>query len=202
MPVEKRIDLVPLARLLIVNSPEECVIGGNRPDVEGVIAALKCEAVYLDGVVTVHCDAAIPVRKAYRALHRFPTVHPPNIRFYSCALNRAYALNTESAADSITRQAISGFDFTATIHQAYADGVRIFLEMGPDSSCTRMITRILEDRPHLAISASSRGEDEVVSILKLLGTLAAERIFIDLEPLYGETVCPDVSPYGRPSSRL
>ena len=176
------------------------MIGGNRPDVEGVIAALKCEAVYLDGVVTVHCDAAIPVRKAYRALHRFPTVQPRNIRFYSCALNRAYSLNTESAADSITRQAISGFDFTATIHQAYADGVRIFLEMGPHSSCTRMITRILEDRPHLAISASSRGEDEVVSILKLLGTLAAERIFIDLEPLYGETACPDSLRTARPST--
>jgi len=183
--------LFPLARLLIVNSPEECVIGGNRPDVEGVIAALKCEAVYLDGVMTVHCDAAIPVRKAYRALHRFPTVQPRNIRFYSCALNRAYSLNTESAADSITRQAISGFDFTATIHRAYADGVRIFLEMGPHSSCTRMISRILEDRPHLAISASSRGEDEVVSILKLLGTLAAERIFIDIKPLYGAQAYPD-----------
>ncbi|MCX5883381.1 MAG: beta-ketoacyl synthase N-terminal-like domain-containing protein, partial [Deltaproteobacteria bacterium] len=189
--VKSVLPLFPLARLLIVNSPEECVIGGNRPDVEGVIAALECEAVYLDGVVTVHCDAAIPIRKAYRALHRFPTVQPRNIRFYSCALNRAYSLDIESAADSITRQAISGFDFTATIHQAYADGVRIFLEMGPHSSCTRMITRILEDRPHLAVSASSRGEDEVVSILKLLGTLASERIFIDLEPLYGEPACPD-----------
>ncbi|MDP2989107.1 MAG: type I polyketide synthase, partial [Kiritimatiellota bacterium] len=136
--VKSVLPLFPLARLLIVNSPEECVIGGNRPDVEGVIAALKCEAVYLDGVVTVHCDAATPVRKAYRSLHRFPTVQPRDIRFYSCALNRAYALNTESAADSITRQAISGFDFTATVLQAYADGVRIFLEMGPHSSCTRM----------------------------------------------------------------
>ncbi len=189
--VKHVLPLFPLARLLIVNTPEECVIGGNQPDVESVIAALKCEAVYLDGVVAVHCDAAVPVQKAYRALHRFPTVHPTDIRFYSCALNRAYSLNTKSAADSITRQAVSGFDFTATIQQAYADGIRIFLETGPHSSCTRMISRILEDRPHLAISASSRGEDEVVSILKLLGTLAAERIFIDLEPLYGETSYPE-----------
>lgn len=189
--VKNVLPLFPLARLLIVNSPEECVIGGNRPDVEGVIAALKCEAVFLDGVVTVHCDAAIPVRKAYRSLHRFPTLQPRNIRFYSCALNRAYALNTKSAADSITRQAISGFDFTATILQAYADGVRIFIEAGPHSSCTRMITRTLEDRPHLAISASSRGEDEFLTILKLLGTLAAERVFIDLEPLYGGPAYPE-----------
>ncbi len=183
--------LFPLARLLIVNTPDECVIGGHQPDIDGVIAALKCEAVYLDGVVTVHCDAAVPVRKAYRNLHRFPTVQPSDIRFYSCALNRAYSLNTESAADSITRQALSGFNFPATIHQAYTDGIRIFLEMGPHSSCTRMIPRILEDRPHLALSAGSRGEDEMFSILKLLGTLAAERIAIDLEFLYGQSAYPD-----------
>jgi len=180
----------PLARLLIVNTPDECVVGGDQPAVEGVIRALNCEAVYLEGVVTVHCDAAVPVRKAYRALHRFPTAHPTDIRFYSCALNRAYSLNTESAADSITRQAISGFDFPAAIQQAYSDGVRIFLEMGPHASCTRMISRILDDQPHLALSANSRGEDEMLSLLKLLGTLAAERIPINLEALYGQSAYP------------
>ncbi len=188
----------PLARLLIVNTPDECVIGGSQADVEGVIAALSCEAIYLDGVVTVHCDAAAPVQEAYRELHRFPTVQPPGIRFYSCAQARSIScLDTESAADSITRQAVSGFDFTATIRQAYQDGVRIFLEMGPHASCTRMIGRILGDSPHVAVSASSRGEDEYISILKLLATLASERIPVDLKSLYSRssaTVAAETAP--------
>ena len=181
-----------LARLLIVNTPDECVIAGDQPDIEGVISALNCEAVYLDGVVTVHCDAAVPVQEAYRELHRFPTTQPEGIRFYSCAWGRVLKLDTESAAGSITSQAISGFDFTATVLQAYQDGVRIFLEMGPHSSCTRMISRILNERPHLAISVSNRGEYELLSILKLLGTLAAERIFIDLDFLYGHQAEPAI----------
>ncbi len=110
--------------------------------------------------MTVHCDAAIPSAKPTARFTGFQPFQPPEYPLLQLRAEPCVSLNTESAADSITRQAVSGFDFTATIHQAYADGVRIFLEMGPHSSCTRMIPRILEDRPHLAISASSRGEDE------------------------------------------
>ena len=57
-------------RLLIVNTPEECVIGGLAPAVEQAVSAMACQAVYLDGVVTVHCDAARPVAEAYRQLKK------------------------------------------------------------------------------------------------------------------------------------
>ncbi len=184
--IREVLPVFPLSRLLIVNTPEECVIGGNQKDVEGIIDSLKCEAVFLDGVVTVHCDAAIPVKEAYRELHLFPTVQPEGIRFYSSALGCAYELNDQSAADSITMQAVSGFDFTSCINQAYEDGLRIFLEIGPHSSCTRMIKSILGQRPHLAISASSRSEDEFISVLKMLGNLAAHRISIDTGALYSK----------------
>ncbi len=175
----------PRARLLIVNTPDECVIGGDRGPIQAVIAELGCNAFFLDGVVTVHCDAAEPVRRAYRDLHLFPTSAPSGIRFYSCAAGRVYALNAESAADAILAQALHGFDFTATVEQAYADGLRIFLEMGPQASCTRMIGRILADRPHLAVSASVRGEDEALTVLKLLGNLWTHRVPLSLNFLYG-----------------
>ncbi len=173
------------ARLLIVNTPAECVIGGRRHDVRDAIEALGCEAVFLDGVVTVHCDALLPVADRYRELHRFPTHPPEGIRFYSCALGRAYSPDSEKAAASILNQALHGFDFTATVKRAYRDGVRLFLEMGPYTSCTRMINSILQDRPHLAVSACVRGEDDYTTILKVLGALIAERVPVDLEKLYG-----------------
>ncbi len=179
------VDRYATARLLIVNTPDECVIGGRRQDVRAVIKALKCEAVYLDGVVTVHCDVLKPVADAYRQLHLFPTRRPEGIRFYSCALGRAYNPTSEKAASSILNQALHGFDFTATIEQAYRDGVKIFLEMGPYSSCTRMIRSILKDAPHLAISACNRGENDYTTLIKVLAALIAERVPVDLDKLYG-----------------
>ena len=89
---------------------------------------------------------------------------------------------------SIRDQAVKGFDFPAVISRAYADGVRIFLEMGPHASCTGMIGTILKDRPHLAASVCVRGEDDGLTLLKFLGTLAAHRIPVDLDRLYGKRV--------------
>ncbi|RZB32385.1 MAG: hypothetical protein SRB2_04390 [Desulfobacteraceae bacterium Eth-SRB2] len=179
------VDKWPFAKLLIVNTPDQCVIGGRQNHVKAAIEELGCEAVFLEGVVTVHCDAAAPVADAYKELHMFPTTPPKDVRFYSCALARSYTPTDESAATSILDQAISGFNFTTLIEQAYQDGVRIFLEMGPHASCTGMINRILDEKPHLAVSACFRGEDEYLSILKFLGTLIAERMGVDFEKLYG-----------------
>ncbi|MFO8084206.1 MAG: beta-ketoacyl synthase N-terminal-like domain-containing protein [Desulfobacterales bacterium] len=181
---------VSYVRLLIVNTPDECVIGGRKEAVEETIRKLGCEAFFLKGVVTVHCDAALPAAEAYKKLHLFPTMPLDNIRFYSCANGCAYDIDSEKAADSILKQALFGFDFPRTIHQAYKDGVRIFLEMGPHASCTRMIRTILKDRRHLAISASMRGEDEHLTVLKCLGSLVAERVAVDMEKLYGTGAYP------------
>jgi PfaB family protein len=183
--VRTMIDNQPFVKLLIVNTPDQCVIGGREPDVKAAIQKLGCEAIFLDGVVTVHCDAAAPVAENYKNLHMFPATPPENIRFYSCALGRAYTPTRESAAESILEQALSGFNFMTLIEQAYGDGVRIFLEMGPHASCSGMIKTILNTKPHLALSVCSRGEDDLLTILKCLGTLASHRVPMDLDALYG-----------------
>ncbi|MCJ7772121.1 MAG: hypothetical protein MUP22_03190 [Desulfobacterales bacterium] len=189
--VIKAVSQFPYARLLIVNSPEECVIGGHRDQIDKIVKTLGCDVFFLDGVVTVHCDAVIPVAKAYRDLHHFPTNAPEDIRFYSCAWGKHYETSTNLSAQSILDQAIEGFDFTKVIERAYRDGLRIFMEMGPFSSCTRMIGNILGSRPHLAISACNRGEEDDLSILKFLGSLITERVPVDLNHLYG----PDSYPH-------
>lgn len=190
MTVRKVLSEWPLARLLIINTPEECVIGGKGDHVSGIIRQLGCDPIFLEGVVTVHCDAAVPAADAYRALHLFPTSPPKGVRYYSSALGCSRELTMESAADSILDQALHGFDFPATVERAYADGVRIFLEMGPQSSCTRMIDRILGNRSHSALSACVRGEDDYLTILKFLGNLIAERVPVDMDRLYGPEAFP------------
>ena len=184
------------ARLLIINTPDQCVIGGMDRDVEAAIQKLKCEAVFLDGVVTVHCDAAKPVADAYRELHHFPVTPPSGIRYYSCSWGRSYKLTSDNAADSIRDQATGGFDFPALIRQAYDDGVRIFVEMGPHNSCTGMINKILGDRPFMAVSADVRGESDYLTVLKCLGALIAEGVPANMESLkklYGAEIRPQAT---------
>ena len=134
--------------------------------------------------------AALPAAEAYKNLHRFDTKPVAGVDFYSCAFEKVLDLTAESAAASITRQAVAGFNFPATIEQAYADGVRLFVEVGPHCSCTRMIDDILGDRPHLAVAANHRSEDECLTLLKCLGTLAAAGREMDLDPLYTRFEAP------------
>ena len=171
--------------LLIVNTPNEAVIGGQRSAVMALIEHLRCPFVPLSGVSTVHCSLAQQVESEYYDLHLLPTTPPPGVRFYSAARASAYELTRESAAESILAQAIHGHDFPALIEQAYRDGVRIFVEIGPGNACTRMIGQILQGRPHLARSASVAGQDGVSTFLRLLASLIAERVPVDLSKLYG-----------------
>ncbi len=175
--------------LLIVNTPQECVIGGEHGAVDSLVAELGCKWFPIHGVTTVHCEVARPVEKPYRDLHLFPTTPPPGVRFYSGAAGCAYAVNRESAAHSVVTQALVGVDYPKVIEAAYADGARLFLEMGPGATCSRMIGRILEGRPHLARAACFAGQNPLSQYLRFLGQLITEGVPVNLETLYGQPTC-------------
>ncbi|MFI5345001.1 MAG: beta-ketoacyl synthase N-terminal-like domain-containing protein [Elusimicrobiota bacterium] len=183
--VHKALKGAERAALLIVNAPVECVVGGYRSAVEKLVEGLGCVFLPLQGVSTVHFPAAKLVEKQYRDLHLFPTRAPKGIRYYSGAFGKAYEPTRETAADSITTQAIRWVDFAALVKKAHEDGVRLFVELGPQGSCTRMIGKILGPQPYAARSVDGRGQDDVSGVLKLLAFLIAERVPVDMKALYG-----------------
>ncbi|QXE92021.1 type I polyketide synthase [Geomonas subterranea] len=170
--------------LLIVNTPDECVIGGDVKWVKHLVAMLDCRFFPLQGVTTVHCEVARQVANAYRDLHVFNTTPPAGVTFYSGAAGSAYQVNRRSAAESILAQAVEGIDYPKVIEAAYDEGIRYFIEMGPGASCSRMIGRILNNRPHVARSVCQPGTDANSAVLRLLAQLTAERVPVDLEPLF------------------
>jgi acyl transferase domain-containing protein/3-hydroxymyristoyl/3-hydroxydecanoyl-(acyl carrier protein) dehydratase len=171
---------------LIVNTLHECVVGGDPHAVQKLVRKLDCEFFPLQGVTTVHCEVAKEVQGPYRELHVLPTAEPRGIRFYSGAWGTAYRVSAETAADSVLAQAIYGIDYPRVIEAAYTDGVRIFLEMGPGGSCSRMIGEILKGRPHVARSACMPGRGSAGLMLRMLANLIAERVPVDLSVLYGQ----------------
>ncbi|MFH1136477.1 MAG: beta-ketoacyl synthase N-terminal-like domain-containing protein [Pseudomonadota bacterium] len=190
------------AYLLIVNTPRECVVGGDREDVDRLIARLGGYFVPAPGVTTVHCEVVRSVEGKYRDLHLFETTPPPDVRIYSAAWGRAYLPTPEAAADSILAQALDAMDFPRLIDQAYRDGARLFLEPGPGASCARMISVILEGRPHAAWAAHVSGRDPETTILRALARAWAHGVPVDLSPLYGEGVGGVAASADRPRARI
>lgn len=185
---------LPYTALLIVDAPDECVIGGDAPQIKQVIAQLGCHAVYLHGVASVHCKALEPVKDIYRDLHTRPTTPAPNLTYYSCAWAKAYRPDAESTGQAMLEQALHGFDFTRLMEQMYADGYRVFIEPGPGHSLTRLVDKNIGKRPHLALSASKSGEAEDITLARLLGRLVSERIHVNLEPWFANLPQPVTAP--------
>lgn len=170
--------------LLIINTYREAVIGGQRSTVEKLVQDLDCHFIPLKGVTTVHCEVTKAVAHAYRKLHLFDVSPPQGVDFYSCALGGKYPLTSENAADAILGQALETIDYPRVVEQLYQDGARIFLELGPGSSCSRMIGSILEDRPHMVSPICVPGQDEGSQVLRFLARCRAEGLSVDLKKLY------------------
>jgi acyl transferase domain-containing protein/3-hydroxymyristoyl/3-hydroxydecanoyl-(acyl carrier protein) dehydratase len=147
----------PRVTLTIIHAQEDCVIAGDAAGCARAIERIgRGRAIELGLDMIVHCPALEPFAQTWSRIHTRECFPAEGVRFYSNADNRAYVPTRESAANAITRQALETIDFPKTIEQAYADGVRTFIEHGPRGILTSAIGRILEGRPHLAVALERR----------------------------------------------
>jgi len=171
--------------LLIINSPNECVIGGDATQVKKLVKQLNCRLFPLSTeTAAVHCEAARPIADAYRRFHLLPTNLMVTPYVYSASFGSAYEVTKEAASEAITGLALSTMDFNKLVETAYNDGARIFLEMGPGSSCTRIIANILKGRPHFAKSLSTMRGSQYLGFLKTIAALISERVSLDCSFLF------------------
>ena len=89
--------------------------------------------------------------------------------------------------------------FQETVEAMYADGVRIFVEVGPRGSLTAFVDEVLRGRPHLAVAGNVRSRSGVTQLHHMLGLLAAHHVPVDLAPLgkLSHTVVAPLSTIGR-----
>jgi acyl transferase domain-containing protein/3-hydroxymyristoyl/3-hydroxydecanoyl-(acyl carrier protein) dehydratase len=146
--------------ILIISANDEVTVGGEAEAVGALAQALEAPFFPVEEVAAVHAPTVNPVKEAYRQFHHRRVVNQPHLRLYSSAWAKAYQPTSDLVADSLTAQALTGHRFPDLINQAYADGIRYFLEIGPGSGSTRLIKAILGERPHLAVSLAGTAVDE------------------------------------------
>ena len=98
------------------------------------------------------------VREEWLALHRRAVSGGPHPRVYSAGLGTSYVPSSEACAEAIFAQANDTLNFTRVIESAWEDGVRIFVEHGPQGSCSRWIHDILGDREAVVVPLDRKGK--------------------------------------------
>ncbi|MBT5829027.1 MAG: 3-hydroxyacyl-[acyl-carrier-protein] dehydratase FabA, partial [Candidatus Latescibacteria bacterium] len=117
-------------------------------------------------------------------LHTLP-VHPvSDIDFYSAVDYAPIALNTESVAHNIGKTIGNRVDFPRIVNKVYAEGARIFVDLGPRGSAATWIKQILENQTHVVATVDRKGKDNYAPYVKALATLLSHQVAVDLSPLY------------------
>jgi 3-hydroxymyristoyl/3-hydroxydecanoyl-(acyl carrier protein) dehydratase len=170
--------------LMCVNTPEEYVIGGEERRCARVLLQLDAEFVVpVDYNLAVHAPELGEVEDQWRTLHQRHITDVPGVRFYQSATARPFPLTTDSVADALTAQALKTLDFPQVIERAWADGIRIFVELGPKNRCAHWISRILGDREYVAVALDGPARG-IRQLYQAVAELAAAGVHLNEEALW------------------
>ena len=169
------------------NCPHQLVLSGNEMDVRNVRDVLEGRG----AICTV-----LPIARAYHTPSFQPAcerlaefyaslpVRPPETTLYSCTTTRRVEPNPEAVRCAAVEQWSRPVRFRETIEAMYANGVRIFVEVGPRSNLTGFVSDILRGRTHLAVPLDVQQRPGLLQLQFALGRLAAHGVAMNLDYLY------------------
>jgi PfaB family protein len=181
----------PRVYLTHINTPRQVVIAGDPEGCRRVIAALKCQSLKAPFEYALHCDAMRSEQDELAYLHTWPVLKAPDARLYTAAGYTPVVFDASSQqasaqiAANIATALCTPLDFPRLVNAAYADGARVFIELGAGSNCARWVDESLKDRPHASLSINRRGSGDDVSLVRLLARLCTQRVPLNLGALYG-----------------
>ena len=170
--VQRLVDAEPHAHLSVIHSDRECILAGAADAcarVREAVGRRRCLRLHYD--LAVHVPELDAVREPWLNLHRRATT-PGRTRVYSAGHGGAYEPSEDACAQAILAQANRTLDFRRVIEVAYADGVRVFVEHGPQAACSRWIRDILGDREAVVVALDRKGAG-LQPILDAVATLRA-----------------------------
>jgi len=196
----------PRVHILIVHTEDDCLIGGDEDGCQRVLDSLGSPPAFKTRGHVVHCPEMQEFAVQWHKVHKRPTTHTPGVRFYANAIGDSYNLSDESVADNLLAQATTTIDFPRTVLKAYEDGVRIFIEHGPRSSCSGWISKILGDKPHLALSLDHAGRSPVEQAANAVAQLVANGVECNYEEFFQRLqkaqINSQIKPVDSRSSRM
>ncbi|MEH2257343.1 PfaB family protein [Nostoc sp.] len=169
-----------------INTPEEVLIAGEDAACKRLIQTLDCNSFPAPFDHVIHCEAMQSQYEEIKKVNTLPSQTLPGIVFYSAADYQPIALESDAIAHNIGKGLCQELDFPRLVNRVYGDGVRIFLEAGAGSVCSRWIDKILGNKEHITVSLNRRGMDDHASMVKALAKLLSHQVNVDLSPLYSK----------------
>ncbi|MEO1554835.1 MAG: beta-ketoacyl synthase N-terminal-like domain-containing protein [Pseudomonadota bacterium] len=207
---------VPRARLLelveawgdvhlaLDNCEHQAVLYGSRARMEEVAETLRPEGgmtAFLPFDRPYHtplfADVADKVRMVYEAME----FGAPRIPVYSCATAAQMPGTPAEIRTLAAHQWAARVRFTETVEKLYADGVRLFVEIGPSSNLTGFVEDTLKGRDAQAVALDSRRRGGLAHLLQALGRIWCAGRDVDVAALFEGRSFDPVDLAGDPPKR-
>ena len=111
-------------------------------------------------------------------------ISKPKVALYSCVTTERYPEEPEEIRRLASVQWSSTVRFRETTGKMHADGVRLFVEVGPKSNLTGFIDDTLRGRQYMAIPTNVSHRSGILQLHHMLGQLVAHGVDPKLEALY------------------
>ncbi|WP_435613079.1 SDR family oxidoreductase [Streptomyces sp. bgisy159] len=157
------------------NAPDQTVISGPSDDLAEAVRLLRAAGLPARPV-PVACAFHSPVvagagDRFAEVLAEVP-VRAPEFPVWANRTAAPYAADADAVRAGLAAQIGAPVAFVEQIEAMYAAGARLFVEAGPGSVLTRLVGRILGDRPHRTVACEPRPGDGLRGFLDALARLA------------------------------
>ena len=172
------------------NAPLQSVISGPRAGVQAAahkLRQMEVEVTEIPVAAAFHSGLVRPAQQALSDLIEVTPWSPTISPVYSNSTARAHAADPVQVKRQMAEHLVQPVEFVTQIQAMYADGARVFLEIGPKSVLARLVSRILDQQPHAAIAVDDGGG--LAGLLGGIGQLLCAGVKLDLAPLFARRDC-------------
>ncbi len=171
------------------NGPRQSVLSGKAEAIAE--AAAKCAAARvatarLPVSTAFHSPLVAEAVAPFRDFLETCEIGPGSVPMYSNFDGGLHPADAGGLRERMARQIARPVHFARMVERMYEDGVRTFLEVGPGSVLTSLVSAILQGRPHSAIALDKASAYGVVSLWHALGEMAALGYPLDWRALRAE----------------
>lgn len=139
------------------NAPEQVVISGSDAAVAAAVDALAgvgIAAIPLHVAAAFHSVHVKPALAAFEEAIASAAWHAPVLPVYSNGDGRPHPGKVDKLKHAMALHLVRPVEFVAEVEAMYADGARVFVEVGPKAVLSKLTDRILDGRPHVAVAVN------------------------------------------------
>ncbi|MDR3615875.1 MAG: SDR family NAD(P)-dependent oxidoreductase [Candidatus Obscuribacterales bacterium] len=168
-----------------INSPNQCVISGEQKEIDNAINVCKENGLAAKMIAVsqaFHSSHMLHAKEPLKAALDEMDIKATQIPVYSNTDGNVYPPSPSHIAQKLSDHIVSPVDFVTEIENMYANGARIFVEVGPGSILTGLVTSILQKqsgREFLAIATDRAQRNGLTQLLHTLAQLAAYGVAVD-----------------------